>query len=145
MFSLDEIPPYILHAACAESLRTNIPVKTVLIDAWEKSPLGLRQPLPTAPAAPITYDADVAKAIERCTALPAGTVFSLNADSAGSRRLFSREEWQVLSAKDSFSPTVFGRQFSKAVMAANLAKKHVKTDDNKQLYERLELNPKEAS
>lgn len=138
MFSLDDIPPHILQAACAESIRTNIPVKTVLVEAWEKSPLGRRQASPRAPAAPITYDADVAKAIKRCSALSAGTVFSLNADSAGNRRLFSREEWQMLSAKDSFSPTVFGRQFSKAVMAANLAKKHDKTDDNKQLYERLD-------
>jgi hypothetical protein len=89
------------------------------------------------PATPVNYEEVVTRAVERCNALPAGTAFSLNADYTGSRRLFSRDEWQVLVAKPGFRPTVFGRQFGKAVLAANLAKAKEKTGDNKQIYERL--------
>lgn len=133
------VPIHIVNAASAQALATGRNVTVILVEAMERA---LGTP-PTAPAAPVSYDSDVERAVERCMALPVGTLFSLNADFAGSRRLFSREEWQALAAQASFSPTVFGRHFSKAVKAGMLATPHKKTDDNKQLYERLITNSKE--
>lgn len=123
-------PVPLLHAITAEALASGRDFEAVVLDA-------LALNFAPSPAAPVVYDDEVAEAVARCQALVAGTRFSLNADYAGSRRLFSRDEWQALVAKGAFRPTVFGRQFSKAILAAKLAEPKEKTGDNKQIYERL--------
>jgi len=120
----------LLHAITGEALASGRDVETVVLDLLESA-------FGPPPAPPVSYDDEVAEAVARCQALAAGTRFSLNADYAGSRRLFSRDEWQALVAKGAFRPTVFGRQFSKAILAAKLAEPKEKTGDNKQIYERL--------
>jgi hypothetical protein len=123
-------PVALLHALTGEAVASGRGLEAVVLRTLEST-------FGAPPTAPVTYDIEVAQATERCKALPPGTLFSLNADFGGSRRLFSRDEWQTLISNSAFRPTVFGRQFSKAILAASLAKAKEKTGDNKQIYERL--------
>jgi hypothetical protein len=123
-------PISLVHAIAGEALASGSDFPTVVLRRLESA-------FGPPPASPVIYDDDVARAVDRCKALSPGTLFSLNADFTGSRRLFSRDEWQALISNTGFRPTVFGRQFSKAILAAGLAKPKEKTGDNKQVYERL--------
>lgn len=125
-----DFPLDLLHAITGEALASGRGFNEVVLCTLESA-------FGPPPAAPVTYENEVAKAVERCKALPASTLFSLNADFTGSRRLFSREEWRAMASNAAFRPTVFGRQFSKAILAAGLAEPKEKTGDNKQIYVRL--------
>lgn len=124
-----DIPLELVQSISAEALASNRGFEEVIVST-------LSAALDPSPSAPTNHEKELAMAVERCRALEAGSLFSLNADHTGSRRLFSREEWRAMTANPNFRPTVFGRSFGKAV-TDKLATAHTKTPDNKQIYKRL--------
>lgn len=124
-----DLPLDLVLAIASEGVETSTEFDEIIIRKL-RSLYGAEQP-------PISYDREVAVALERCKALEKGASFTLNADHSGSRRLFSREEWKTLTANAQFRPTVFGRLFGKAITAQKLAEPCIKTSDNKQVYRRV--------